>query len=110
MPKLPKKFFQHMLMAMEEIEKFLEGYTHEEFVADNKTISAVVRQLEIIGEAAGRVPRELVIDSPIEWGKITGMRHKLIHDYFGVDIDVVWETATKGLLPLKKYLKNKQKN
>lgn len=57
---------------------------------------AVVRQLEILGEAAGRVSRYFADDHPeIPWGDITGMRHRLIHDYFEVDAELVWTTATK---------------
>lgn len=96
-------------MAIHEIEKFIKGYTCRKFADDSKTVSAVIRQLEIIGEAAGRVPPEMIKDSPVRWDKITGMRHKLIHDYFGVDIAIVWHTASKDLIPLKKYLHNKLK-
>lgn len=96
-----------MFKAIKEIESFIEGYSYAKFINDNKTISAVIRQLEIIGEAAGRISKEQVKDSPIAWEKITGMRHKLIHDYFGVDVEVVWKTATEGLAPLKKYLGGK---
>lgn len=96
-----------MLKAIEEIEKFIEGYSQTKFANDNKTISAVIRQLEIIGEAAGKIPKSEVKNSPIAWEKITGMRHKLIHDYFGVDVDVVWKTAAEGLAALKKFLLQK---
>jgi uncharacterized protein with HEPN domain len=65
--------------------------------------------LEIIGEAAGRIPATWVKDSPIIWNNITGMRYKLIHDYFGVDKEIVWETASRDLAPLKKYLQEKLK-
>jgi len=65
--------------------------------------------LQIIGEAAGKIPKTLVKDSPVPWGKITGMRHKLIHDYFGVDAETVWRTSQEGLGPLKAYLQKKLK-
>jgi uncharacterized protein with HEPN domain len=96
-----------MLMAVGSIEEFLKGYSYRSFVEDAKTSSAVIRQLEIIGEAAGRVPKGLVEDAPIPWADITGMRHKLIHDYFGVDLEIVWKTASEGLESLKNYLKKK---
>lgn len=101
----PDEYFRHMLAAIEDIEEFVKGFRRARFVADKKTVSAVVRQLEIIGEAAGRIPKEATRESPIPWDKITGMRHKLIHDYFGVDVDVVWKTVAEGLPPLKKYLR-----
>ena len=96
-----------MLLAIEEIESYVDGYSHQQFIRDSKTISAVIRQLEIVGEAAGRIPKNIVSDSPVPWEKIIGMRHKLIHDYFGVDVEVVWKTITEGLEPLKKYLRQK---
>jgi len=99
-----------MLMAIERIEEYVGGYSKEFFKEDNKTIDAVIRQFEILGEAAGRVPEGLTKGSPIEWSKITGMRHRLIHDYMGVNVDIVWETATKGLKPLKKWLINSCSN
>ncbi len=107
MTKPPELFFKHMLLAIEEIGHYIKGYTYRKFANDSKTVSAVIRQLEIIGEAAGRISTSLVKDSPIAWNNITGMRHKLIHDYFGVDKETVWETASKDLAPLKKYLLKK---
>lgn len=107
MTKPPEIYLKHMLMAIEEVESYLKGYTRNSFQKDSKTISAIIRQLEIIGEAAGHIPKEQVSDSPIDWKKITGMRNKLIHEYFGVDVEVVWKTATEGLSPLKHYLKKK---
>lgn len=107
MHKPPELFFQHMLLATNEIEAYIKGYTYRKFAADSKTVSAVIRQLEIVGEAAGKIPASLVKDSPVAWAKITGMRHKLIHDYFGVDVEIVWKTASKELGTLKRYLRKK---
>lgn len=109
MTKPPEVFFKHMLLAIEEIESYIKGYTYRKFADDSKTVSAVIRQLEIIGEAAGRISSQAVKNSPVAWGHITGMRHKLIHDYFGVDKEIVWNTVTKDLAPLKKYLIKKLK-
>lgn len=96
-----------MLKAIEQIEEYIQPFEHDSFVKDNKTIDAVIRQFEIIGEAAGRVPKDIAKNSPIPWEEITGMRHRLIHDYMGVDVDIVWETAKNGIKPLKKWLKEK---
>jgi len=85
----------HMVDAVERLQSHLEGVDRTDFDSDLIRQDAVVRQLEILGEAAGRVSRSLAAaSSEIPWAKITGMRHKLIHDYFFVDWDVVWVTAT----------------
>jgi len=107
MKKRPDIFFRHMLMAIEQIEKYIAGYNIDSFKSDQKTIDAVIRQLEIIGEAAGKIPEGLTKDSPVPWKLITGLRHKLIHDYFGVDTDIVWKTASDGLAALREYLQKK---
>lgn len=109
MTKQPEIYLKHMLMAVERIGEYVKGYDKDFFKEDNKTIDAVIRQFEILGEAAGRVPEALTRGSPITWSKIVGMRHKLIHDYMGVNVDIVWETAVKGLAPLKKWLQEKIK-
>lgn len=102
--KRPEVFFKHMLMAIEKIGQYVKNYNSELFHKDQKTVDAVIRQLEIIGEAAKNIPKDLVKDSPIPWNRITGLRDKLIHDYMGVDVGVVWKTATEGLKDLKIYL------
>jgi uncharacterized protein with HEPN domain len=69
--------------------------TYEEFAVDEKTSYAVIRALEIVGEATKRLPAELKARYPgLPWREMAGMRDKLIHDYFGVNLQVVWETAT----------------
>lgn len=107
MTKRADIYLRHMLDAIEKIEKYIKGYTRPKFEKDEKTIDAVIRQLEILGEAARNVSPELVGDSPVVWRKMVGMRNLLIHQYFGVDLNAVWETANIGLGDLKKYLKRK---
>ena len=73
---------------------FIEGFSLPELIRDEKTYDAVVRNLEIIGEAAKHIPddiRELI--PQIEWRKVAGMRDMLIHAYFGIDNDILWDVA-----------------
>lgn len=80
-------------MSFYNATHFVEGFSYEEFINDRKTISAVVRELEIIGEASKQIPASIRKKYPdIPWSEMAGMRDKLIHFYFGVDMAIVWET------------------
>jgi uncharacterized protein with HEPN domain len=84
--------------AAEKIGQFIEGMTYEQFKKDDKTVFAVLRALEVIGEAAKQVPssiKEKYRDVP--WREVTGIRDKLIHNYFGVNLEVVWKTAVEDV-------------
>lgn len=77
--------------SLEKIQRFVSGLTQAAFSADDKTVDAVVRNLEIIGEAANRLPEEFKSQhQTIEWRKIIGLRNRIVHDYFGVDLEIVW--------------------
>lgn len=84
--------------AIKRIEDYLDGLTFEKFLKDVKSQDAVVRNLEIIGEAAKGVSDGLTQKySNIPWKKLSGVRDRLIHHYFGVNLDIIWEIAKKDL-------------
>lgn len=98
-------YVQHMLDAIEQIEKYTEDLTAETFHERTIVQDAVIRQLEILGEAASRLSEETRSHyDDVPWQDITGMRNKLIHGYFGVDIDVVWATVIEDDPRLKSRL------
>ena len=100
-----KDYIKDILTSVEEIEEFTRTVSDEKFFNDKKTINAVIRSLEVMGEAAKKIPVEICRKYPkIPWSKIVGMRNILIHEYFGVDIDLVWQTAKDELPELKPSL------
>lgn len=95
-----------MLEAIEKIRAYTKGMTQGTFSADTKTVDAVVRNFEVLGEAARNIPPEIEKQNPgIPWSKIRGMRHLLAHEYFGVNHEILWKTAAENLPPLVPLLK-----
>jgi uncharacterized protein with HEPN domain len=93
---------QHMLDAVNEALTFIRGRTRTDLDHDRMLVLSLVRELEIIGEAAGKVSVETRSqNTSIPWQDISGMRTRLIHAYFDVDLDTVWSTVTKDLPVLK---------
>lgn len=89
---------QDMLEAIEKIRRYTEGLTTETFPTDEKSVDAVVRNLEIIGEAANRLPEDFTVQhSEVEWSKIVGLRNRIVHDYFGLDLQIVWQILQRDL-------------
>ena len=100
--KRDKVYLKHILDAISNIEKFMKGVSKEAFSSNIEKQYAVLRGLEIIGEATKSLSEELKTKYPqVPWKEIAGMRDKLIHQYFGVDLELVWETIRKDLPKLK---------
>ena len=98
-----KIFLKDILESIERIEHYTEGKTDEEFLDDYEKQDAVMKRLEVIGEAAKNIPEKLKAENPkIPWKQISGMRDVLIHEYFGVVMKRVWDTAKNDIPKLKK--------
>ena len=97
---------RHMLDAALEIQQYVEPSTRDDLNRDRKLVHSLVRLLEIIGEAASQVSDELRADTAeVPWFVIIGMRNRLIHAYFSINVDVVWSTSTEDIPPLVTELK-----
>jgi uncharacterized protein with HEPN domain len=91
--------------AVARIERYTSGMERERFLADEKTIDAVVRNLEVIGEAVRWLPDEFKRQHPgIPWGQIAGLRNRIVHDYFGLDLEIIWQVLQTSLREFKQRL------
>ena len=106
MSKDDKVYLNHILDSIAKIEDFTKGINGKDFKDNELVQAAVIRHIEIIGEAAKHLSKETRNEHPdIPWKDIAGMRDKLIHGYFGVDIDAVWETIQNDIPELKSAIK-----
>ncbi|MGB9621980.1 MAG: DUF86 domain-containing protein [Brevinematia bacterium] len=95
-------YLKDILDSIDDIESFIRSMSFEDFKRDKKTIYAVVRSIEVIGEATKKIPKALKDKhKDVPWKKMAGMRDKLIHEYFGVDVEILWKTIKEDLPPLK---------
>jgi uncharacterized protein with HEPN domain len=97
-----KDYINDIVDSMNKAINFIKGMTYEQFIQDDKTIFAVVRALEIIGEAVKKIPDEIRAKYPeIPWKGMAGMRNKITHEYFGVNLRHVWETVKERIPEIK---------
>jgi len=103
MKKDTKVFLGHILESIEHVEAYIHGLRKDDFLNSEQKQDAVIRRIEIIGEAARNIPASFrKKHNHIPWKKIAGMRDKLAHDYFGVSLNVAWDVAKSDLPKLKK--------
>jgi uncharacterized protein with HEPN domain len=105
MPRNEADRLQDMRDAAREIATFVKGRSREDLDQDRQLMHALVRCLKIIGEAAGSIPEHTrTVRHEIPWEAIIGMRNRLIHGYFAIDLDILWNTATENIPPLLEVL------
>ena len=96
---------EDMLDSSLKIRNYTEGLNYESFVEDDKTIDAVIRNFEIIGEAANRIDSKFREANPeIEWNRIRGLRNRIVHEYFGIDPKIVWSIIDDYLSELVEWI------
>ena len=101
-----KQRLLHIVESINEIEKYIEGKNFDEFLENSMMRFASVKQIEIIGEAANHISEEVRNKfSEIQWRQITGLRHILVHEYFGVDNRLVWQIIVDDIPVLKSKIK-----
>ena len=98
-------YIQDIIDSIEKIEKYSKGLDFESFAKDSKTVDAVLRNFSIIGEATRSIPENLRLRYPsVPWNEILGMRNKVVHEYFGVDHEILWKTVQEDLVGFKKEI------
>jgi len=101
----PELLVEDIVESCHKIMDYTKDISFEEFVADSKTVDAVVRNFEIIGEAANRLPDEFKdLHQNIDWYRIRGFRNRIVHDYIGIDYSIIWQIKETYLPQLIKNL------
>ncbi len=103
--KSDRVYLEQILESITKIEQFVSGFDKDQFLKDQKTQSAVIMQLALIGELAKRVSDTTRSAVDVPWREIAGFRDRAIHDYYQIDLEVAWDTATLDLKPLSEALR-----
>jgi uncharacterized protein with HEPN domain len=98
-------FLEDISKRIEKIGSFIDGMNYDDFVKDDKTVSACIREIEVIGEATKQIPKEITDKfEELPWSLMAKMRDKLIHWYFEVDEEIIWNVAVDKLPPIKNQI------
>jgi uncharacterized protein with HEPN domain len=101
----PELLLKDIEESIEKIKVYTKGMSFEMFQNDDKTIDAVIRNFEIIGEAANRIPDEIKDKfTEVNWHRIRGFRNRIVHDYMGVDLEIIWEIIEKNIDELQEQI------
>jgi len=101
-----KLFLEDILEGIDRITRYVSRFSFEKFAEDEKTIDAVIRNLEVIGEASKNIPDEIRNKyHEIPWKSIVGLRNVMVHEYFGLDLENIWKIIREDLPPLKGKIK-----
>ena len=108
-----RDYLKDILQAIDQVEAFIGDLTYDQFVNDSKTLNAVVRSIEVIGEASKNIPQTIKANHPdLPWKQMAGMRDKLIHGYFGIDTETIYKASKTNIpqlkTPIEKILKNQK--
>ena len=99
-------FIEDIVNAVKKVERYTKSLDYEDFIDDEMAVDAVIRNFEVIGEAVNNIPDEVRKKYPdVEWSEAVGFRNVMIHNYFGLDLEAVWDTITKNIPDLKKHIK-----
>lgn len=103
----PKLLLEDIVAAIRKVERYTAGMDWERFRQDEKTTDAVVRNLEVVGEAVRRLPEDFIARHPnVPWRQAAGLRNRIVHDYFGLDLEIIWEVIQHDLPRLRQQLEN----
>jgi uncharacterized protein with HEPN domain len=103
MPRNVQLYLNDILQSIDKVQAYVQGFTFDDFVKDEKTVDAVIRNFSIIGEAGNRIPEIVQERYPhVPWHEIVGMRNKVVHEYFGLNEEILWTTIQDDLPRLKK--------
>jgi uncharacterized protein with HEPN domain len=104
-------YLQDILVAMTRIAEYLEGYDFDQFKKDYKTVDAVIRNFEIIGEASRKIPDHIKKNNPdLPWDEMYLLRNKVSHEYFGIDYEIIWDVCINHLPENRKQIQSILKN
>jgi len=98
---------EDIIDAISKIERYIKNLSYDDFLNDDKTNDAVIRNFEIIGEAANNLSDEICLKYPkINWRQVIGFRNRLVHEYFGIDYQIIWKIINENLASLNEQILN----